>query len=133
MKNRVLLVEDSITFARMLIDRIERDLNTGVSWFATFDDANRELSVRADQYFIALLDYNLPDSSKGEIIDMCISYGIPSVVMTADLKDDIQEFVWTKNVVDYVLKEGVHTLDYLVSLVSRIQMNPSVSVLVVDD
>lgn len=133
MKNRVLLVEDSITFARMLTDRIERELAVGVSWFATFDDTNRDLSTRADQYFIALLDYNLPDSSKGEAIDLCISYGIPAVVMTADLKDDIQEFVWTKNVVDYVLKEGVHTLDYLISLVSRIRNNPSTAILVVDD
>lgn len=133
MKNRVLLVEDSITFARMIVDRVERELAVGVSWFATFDDTNKELASRADQYFIALLDYNLPDSSKGEVIDLCISYGIPSVVVTADLKDDIQEFVWTKNVVDYVLKEGVHTIDYLMSLVLRIRTNPSIGILVVDD
>jgi len=133
MGKKVLLVEDSKTYAKALIDKINDELGVDVLWLTNLSDAQQTLRDKSDAFFIALLDYNLPDSRKGEIIDLCIQYNIPSVVMTGQLSDDIQEFVWTKTVVDYVIKEGPHTVEYLIRIVDRIQKNPSVKILVADD
>lgn len=133
MREKVLLVEDSSTYTKALLDKIGDELKTDVTTFSTLSDTKNDLAEHAEDYFIALLDFNLPDSSKGEIIDLCLRYNIPSVVMTAFINDEIQEYVWTKNVVDYVLKEGAHTIDYIITLVARIQKNPSITILVVDD
>ncbi|MGL4369080.1 MAG: diguanylate cyclase [Spirochaetota bacterium] len=133
MEKSVLLVEDSKTYAQALIDKIRDETGFDTVCFQTLAAAQQDLALNKARYFIALLDFNLPDSHNGDLIDLCIRAGIPAVVMTGDLSDDIQELVWTKNVVDYIIKEGPHTLEYLARTVARIARNPEISILIADD
>ncbi|MBU0673389.1 MAG: diguanylate cyclase [Proteobacteria bacterium] len=130
--DKILVVEDSRLFSSIIKKQIETETGFEVTVAETLAEA--ETILRGDtNYFMSLLDLNLPDAPRGEIVDLVLSHHVPVGVVTGDLSDDARERIWAKNVVDYVLKEGPHSVDYLVSLVQRIYRNRSIKVLVVDD
>ncbi len=132
---KVLIVEDSKVFARLLIRKIEDELFFDACWASNFEEARYLLEENPDKntFFVALLDLHLPDAADGRIVDYVISRGIPSIVFTGDVESEVRDRVWAKKVVDYVSKESPDSLDYLVSLVRRISLNKFVDILVVDD
>ncbi len=133
--DKVLIVEDSKVFARLLIRKIEDELFFDTCWASNFEEARYLLEDNPDHhtYFVALLDLHLPDAADGLIVDYVISKGIPAIVFTGDLESDIRDRIWAKKVVDYVSKESPDSLDYLASLVRRISRNKFVHILVADD
>ncbi|MHC1713647.1 MAG: diguanylate cyclase [Solidesulfovibrio sp.] len=132
---KVLIVEDSKVFARILIRKIEDELFFDACWASNFEEARYLLEENPDNntYFVALLDLHLPDADDGRIVDYVISKGIPSIVFTGDVESEVRERIWAKKVVDYVSKESPDSLDYLCSMVRRIALNKFVNILVVDD
>ncbi len=129
----VLIVEDSRLFSNMLARRIRGDLHLPVRVAQSFEETRQLLARGQHDFFIALCDLNLPDAQEGEVLDFVVEHQIPSVIFTAEFSDAVQELAQKKQVVDYVFKEGPHSVDYLVSLVERIQRNAVTEVLVVDD
>jgi diguanylate cyclase (GGDEF)-like protein len=132
---KVLIVEDSKVFARILIRKIEDELFFDACWASNFEEARYLLEENPDghKFFVALLDLHLPDAADGRIVDYVISKGIPAIVFTGDVETEVRDRIWAKKVVDYVSKESPDSLDYLVSLVRRISLNKFVNILVVDD
>ncbi|MEA4858239.1 diguanylate cyclase [Solidesulfovibrio sp.] len=132
---KVLIVEDSKVFARLLIRKIEDELFFDACWASNFEEARYLVEENPDNnsYFVALLDLHLPDAADGRIVDYVISKGIPSIVFTGDVETEVRDRIWAKKVVDYVSKESPDSLDYLVSLVRRISLNKFVNILVADD
>lgn len=132
---KVLIVEDSKVFARILIRKIEDELFFDTCWASNFEEARYLIEENPDghNYFVALLDLHLPDAADGRIVDYVIAKGIPSIVFTGDVQSEVRDRIWSKKVVDYVAKESPDSLDYLCSLVRRISLNKFVNVLVVDD
>jgi len=130
--DKILLVEDSKSFAMLIINSIKTEINCEVYWAASYSEAKDLVECEGD-FFIGLLDLTLPDSSKGEILDLTLTANIPSIVFTGNFNEEMRKMCWEKMVIDYVLKEGPRNLDYIVSLIKRIQSNREVSVLVVDD
>ena len=87
----------------------------------------------ADQdYSVALLDLNLPDAPKGEIVDL-VAKEIPSIVFTATYDDKVRSEVMEKGVVDYFIKESIEDFKKVVDEVNRFVKNKERTVLVVDD
>ena len=130
--SRILIVEDSETIASLLKNQMKGDLGLESDVAGTYAEAVQFLENGSD-YLVALLDLNLPDAEPGAIVDVVVSKNIPAIVFTGEISDDIQDFCWSKRVVDYVLKEGIQNVGYLSDIVRRLQKNPSVKVLVVDD
>ncbi|KHK01991.1 diguanylate cyclase [Desulfovibrio sp. TomC] len=132
---KVLIVEDSKVFARILIRKIEDELFFDACWASNFEEARYLIEENPDNhnYFVALLDLHLPDAADGRIVDYVIQKGIPSIVFTGDVQSEVRDRIWSKKVVDYVSKESPDSLDYLCSLVRRISLNKFIQVLVVDD
>ncbi len=130
---QVLVVEDSRLFGSVLKRRIESELGFQVHWVTTYREAEDFLLGDTTGLLLALLDLNLPDAPMGEIVEMVISRGIPSIVFTGTMTKGMRETIWSYKVIDYVLKESSYNIDYLVSLVRRIHANREIKVLVVDD
>jgi len=130
---KVLVVEDSKTLASMLRDRITSELSLEVSVASTYKEAVRLLDEGAETFDIALIDLKLPDAMNGEILDVVLMYQIPTVVFTSTFSEEMRTLVLSKNVVDYVLKEHLHDLDYVMDLIRRVLRNPDTKILVVDD
>lgn len=129
----VLVVEDSRTFAGLLRKRIEQDLGFDVTWAPSRRAAEDILARRPGEFFMALLDVNLPDAPGGEIVDTVLSLGIPALVFTGEMGDSLREGMWAKRIVDYVHKDRPESVDYVVGVVRRIHRNAGIKVLVVDD
>ena len=132
---KVLIVEDSKVFARILIRKIEDELFFDTCWASNFEEARYLLDENPDHdtYFCALLDLHLPDAEDGSIVDYVVGKGIPSIVFTGDVENDLRDRIWAKKVVDYVSKESPDSLDYLCGLIRRISRNKDIHILVVDD
>lgn len=129
----VLLVEDSKFIGELIKKEITKGLGFKVDWAVTYQEAQALLHRAEADYFIALLDLNLPDAPDGQVVDLVLSKDIPSIVFTADFNNTIREHIWSKKIIDYVLKESAQDVSYIVSLIRRIHLNRSIKVLVVDD
>jgi diguanylate cyclase (GGDEF)-like protein len=130
---QLLIVEDSKLFGSILKNEIEEELPIKVNWAKDYAEAEKLLAQTDVHYFLSLLDLNLPDAPNGEVVDLVLSKNIPVIVFTSDLNNEARESIWAKNVVDYILKEGTQSIDYIVSLTHRIHKNKDIKVLVVDD
>jgi diguanylate cyclase (GGDEF)-like protein len=130
---KLLLVEDMKFFNSLVEKHVRRNLDIEVVSCTNYAEALSVLKNGFDDYFLAILDLNLPDAPDGEIVDLVIGYGIPSVVFSAQFSEDTRDQILSKDVIDYVVKQNPSSLDYLVSLISRLYFNANIKVLVVDD
>ncbi|ACL05447.1 response regulator receiver modulated diguanylate cyclase [Desulfatibacillum aliphaticivorans] len=130
---KVLLVEDSPLFGDTVKAAIEDEFECQVMWAQTMADAQALLEKHNGDFCVSVLDYNLPDASDGEILDCVLAWNIPSIVFSGIFEDDARDFIWSKRVVDYVLKGGPESIEYLISLIRHIFHARETKVLVVDD
>ena len=130
---KILLVEDNLLVAKLLAKKLETLPDFQATLAQTLEQAKQILDGEGpDTFFLALLDLVLPDSPEGEVVDV-IAPLVPSVVITNKLNEDIQEYLEAKNIIDYVIKRGPSTMDYVAELVERLYKNQYIKILVVDD
>ncbi len=129
---KVLIVEDSRSISLFLRGKIESELLLETRAAFTFEEA-RSILDRESDFFVAILDLNLPDAPDGEIVDFVLSKQIPSIILTATLDDEVRERILSRNVVDYVVKQSIWSVEYVTRIIQRIYCNQSIKVLVVDD
>ena len=84
-------------------------------------------------FFVATIDYALPDANDGEAIPYILSHKIPSVVMTGKMDEETRQKIWSKAVIDYIPKENSHAFIYLKRILAWQLTNHTSGVLVVDD
>ncbi len=129
---RVLIIEDSVAIAKIQkhickLCGFEADIAISLQ-------EARQLYEKADiPYFVAIVDYALPDANNGEAIDFTIEKHIPSIVMTGMLSNEIRDDILKRPVVDYIPKENRQVYDYLKHLLTQLPENQHIKVLVVDD
>jgi diguanylate cyclase (GGDEF)-like protein len=130
---QILLVEDSLMFGKLTKSKIEKAFDAQVYWARNMAEALRLLELAQNSFSLALLDLNLPDAQHGEIVDIVVGRGITSIVFTANAENSVREFVWSKKVADYIIKEDPNSIEYLLSAMRQLQKNRDSLVLVVDD
>jgi diguanylate cyclase (GGDEF)-like protein len=131
-EQRILVVEDNKAVARLISSRVTQELDFITKVAHSYEEA-RGILDENDAFFLAILDLNLPDAPDGEIVDLVLSREIPSIVLTGTLDDDVRKRILSKNVVDYIVKEGMHAIDYVIHLIKRLRNNRKIKALVVDD
>lgn len=132
MSNSVLIIEDSKLVGNTLADRI-RTATGFTPLLADSLAAAKEHLAGPASFRAIVLDLNLPDGSGDIILDMLANKSIPVVVFTGNITESTRRRIWAKGIADYVTKEGVGSVDYVVSIVRRLCRNPSVKVLVTED
>jgi diguanylate cyclase (GGDEF)-like protein len=130
---KVLVVEDSRLFGSVLKKEIESATDFLVDWLQTYVETETIIKQGESDYFAALLDLNLPDAPNGEIVDLLLDFDIPIIVFTGDLSDAAREYIWSKRVAEYVLKEDKQSIEYLIYLLKRLRRNIAIKILIVDD
>jgi len=128
----ILIVEDSTSISGFLCRQIEETLRFHPVPAYTLAQA-REVLDEGGDFFVAVLDLNLPDAPNGEIVDLVLERKIPAIILTGTFDEDLRETILAKNVVDYVLKDNPRSLDHIKYLIQRIFRNQEISVLLVDD
>ena len=132
-QNKILLVEDSDVIGTTIKHTLEKNLEFGVYWAKSHEETIMLLNEHFD-FFLAIVDYNLPDAPDGEAIDTVLTKQISTIIFTANFSSKVREQIWEKDVsvIDYVLKDSVHSARYLYDLVKRISQNQYIKVLIVE-
>ena len=131
-KEKILIVEDNKALSKLIIKKMQSSLDFDVVSAYTYEEA-RALVEEDDDYFVALLDLNLPDAPDGEVVDMILSHKIPSIVLTGSMDKEVREAILKKEVIDYVFKGNIDDVNYIFALIERLHKNRGIKVLVVDD
>ena len=129
--NRILIVEDNKTLAKLLAKKIKSALDFEVDIAYQLSEAKLFLSKY--KYFVTLLDINLPDAPNGEIVDYVLSKGQHAIVLSGNIDKEFRKRMLAKNIIDYVNKGGVGDINYTLNIIRRLQKNQEHKVLVVDD
>lgn len=132
MQQKVLVIEDSSTSLALLRKLVEQAGLKPV--IATTLAEARHIFLHSDpeDYLCAIVDYHLPDAPNGEAIDYAIDSFIPTIVSTGNVDAVTRSVVLAKDVVDYIPKENAQVFDYLMRLLSRLEKNKGIGVIVAD-
>jgi len=128
---RILIVEDNKTLAKLISKKISESLEFEVDVAYTLHEA--KLFIRMHKYFVTLLDLNLPDAPDGEVVDYVLSHDNQVIVLSGNIDKDFRKKMLKKNIIDYVNKGGVNDINYIIHTIDRLQKNQKHKVLVVDD
>ena len=131
-KNKILIVEDNKALAKLIAKKMEDNVEMDIDIAHTMAEAQAFLNNSKD-YFIALLDLNLPDAPNGEIVDYVISKGLPSIVLTGSIDDATRESFVHKDIVDYVYKGNMDDINYIFKTITRLSNNRQYKAMVVED
>jgi diguanylate cyclase (GGDEF)-like protein len=130
---KLLIVEDNRISGTLISAKVSSVLDFSIHWARSLAEAMTLLDEHNNDFFAALLDYVLPDAPEGEVIDVVVARGIPSIVFTATVTEKVRKKLWQMNIVDYVIKDDTQSIEYLTFLLSRLEKNLDVKVLIVDD
>jgi CheY-like chemotaxis protein len=131
-KPLILVAEDSRSTSAELVQAIGGELGLRVELVETYADAEAFVDARAGEIFLAILDLYLPGSKAFEIVDLCHSKNVPSIVFTSDFSDGTRQRMLSRDIVDYVVKD-VHAVRNIIGYIQRLLRNRDIRVLVVED
>ena len=129
----VLLIEDQRSLSVMLASMLRTTWGCEVIMAASLAEARQALEANGTRFIAAVCDLNLPDAPYGECIDLVNQYHIPVIALTATITESVRKLASQGAIVDYVLKKGVVSYEYVVQLIGRLNRNASIKVLVADD
>ena len=133
-RSRILIIEDNRIAGVLLKSTLSKALSYNIDWVETLAEAKEILLKQHHMYKLALVDFVLPDAPNGEAIDETVSYDMPTIVFTGkELDADVRMSLWRKNIVDYVIKDDPNSIDYIKQVILRLEANPSIKIVVVDD
>ena len=131
---KILLVEDTRSFAAMVAAQLEQQLNAQVTVCMTKAEAVKELTENRADYFLAILDLFLPDAEKSQVVDLTEDFAIPAIIFTGDMHSSLREDLLSyPRVADYVIKNRPNAMEYVSETVRRLNANQFVHAIVVDD
>ncbi len=131
MDKKLLIIEDSKPIAKIhwhIARRIGLDATVAYSYAQTTQILEAE-----QDFFCAVVDYNLPDACNGEAIDYVVEAGIPVIVMTGMTNNEVRDAILRRSVIDYIPKGNKQAYQYLQQLLTQLLRNENIKVLVVDD
>jgi diguanylate cyclase (GGDEF)-like protein len=133
MSYKILIIEDSVSIINTLKNFIQNELNVQIFVAKSMKESATLLLEQKGKFDIVLADLGLPDAPNGEVVEFIAKFSLPTVILTGTNNDDIETKFRNKNIVDYVIKDGISALSYTSSIVKRILNNSKIKVLVVDD
>ncbi|ARC92976.1 diguanylate cyclase [Vibrio coralliilyticus] len=131
MNHKVLVVEDSRAYRNYLTQQLTT-IGCDVVGCESYAETQKALDEHHNFHF-AVLDYCLPDAQDGEVIDLVLDNKQKVIVLTATFSDQIRERFIAKGVMDYLLKDSMASVSYLLPLATRLMNNVNHHALVVDD
>ena len=130
-KQKILIVEDSKPILQIHTHLVKK---------AGFEPITAEtlsevhaLKDQLPEFFLAIIDYSLPDAPNGEAISYLLENKVPGIVMTGMLDDNTRNNILRQPVIDYITKESKQAYTYLHHLIEKLKTNNEVKVLIVDD
>ncbi len=130
--NRLLIVEDSRAMMRAVEAVLKDALEYPVDCAASMAEAKILLDSNPGAYVAAVLDLHLPDADNGEMVDLGLSRGIPVIVLTGDIDEQLRSIVSARPIIDYVVKQNANSLHVVSQDIVRLLRNPERKVMIVE-
>ena len=130
---KILVVESSKLITQHLKKEIEANLAFEVLLSHTFADGKQWIDTEKEPFFAAILGLRLPGAMDGEMVDYARMHHIPTIVFTGTDSAETRKKILAKQVVDYVLKDSLISIQQVVQQIDRLQKNASHKILVVDN
>ncbi|MBF0380449.1 MAG: response regulator [Magnetococcales bacterium] len=128
----IVIVEDSKSFGSLLQRTIADSLEQEIVWVKNYFDAAKLLK-RGERFSLAILDLILPDATNGEVVDLFLEHGTPTVVMSGRYSSSLRDRLFAKGILDYFIKDNIQVIDAIIYFINRFRGNKRINVLVVDD
>ena len=129
---KILIVEDNKALSKLIGKKITQNSEFDVDRAHSLKEAQAFIAKNKN-YFLALLDLNLPDAPDGEVVDYALSKKIPSIVLTANVDEKTRKKILAKDVIDYVFKGNMDDVNYIFTLINRLSKNRKYKVMIVED
>ncbi len=129
--NAVLVIDGSRIFRNYLNTQLS-ELGFEVSLAKDLSQTQEILTQRTDFAFVVSC-YHLIDAAGGEVIDLLLEKDLKVVVLTAEFEQDTRQEFLKKGVMDYILKDSLSSVQYVIPFAKRIKNNQHHHALVVDD
>lgn len=130
---KILVVEDSKLSLKILVNTISVESLFEPVYACSYEQALAVYEQNKDDIFAALVDYHLPDSNSGELVDFLLGQNVSTIVLTGSFDEGLRKSLLNKGIVDYIIKEGKFSYQYAVKLLNRIWKNQDIHALVVED
>ena len=131
---RILVVDDNKALAKLIVMQMEKTIDEMTIDVAySFAEAQMLINEHDKDYFMTILDLNLPDAPNGEIVDYALSKGLSAIVLTGSIDDETRQNFINKDIVDYVYKGNMDDINYIFQMINRLSKNRQYKVLVVED
>lgn len=131
MADRILVVQDNRDLADLIAQKIGDLIECEVD--IAFNLLETKLFTKKYKYFAAVIDVKLSDASNGEIVPFMQEKDIASIIFSTHMTKEQKEHLFQKKVIDFIKYESEEDINYVISMIQRIQKNRSHKVLVVDD
>ncbi len=131
--NSIIIVEKNRETAKIFASRIESELGLLAKNITSLHDVKNLIKDQTHDFFIAIIDMSVPSLELEEIIDCISAKDLSSIVITGEFNEKMSEWMLSKNIVDYVVKEESPDFNYILRTVHRVYKNQFIKVLVVDD
>lgn len=127
----ILAIDDSKSIIEYLRYKVE-----GIGKFKYFAASSFEKAKQlldSNEFFAAIVDLQLPDANEAEALELTLQKGIPSIVLTGTMNNELRDKIVSKPIVDYIQKDGPGDMEYAVNLLQKLDYFRDQKVLVVDD
>lgn len=131
-KKRVLIVDDSATIGMVVKSAITSICDMQIDLARSLASCNQLLAENGELYQVAVVDLSLPDAKDGEAVDMVLSHGVATIVLTGSLDNETHERISAKPIVDYVTKQSPGSISIVQKSVAHTLRNMKSKVLVVE-
>lgn len=129
---RILVVDDSPTVGMVVKNAISNVVDFPVDLARSLLACKQLIAENTDKYLIAVVDLSLPDAKEGEAVDMVLSHGIATIVLTGSLDTETHDRISAKPIVDYVTKQSPGSIAIVQKSVQHTLRNMRCKVLVVE-
>lgn len=130
---KIIVVEDNRAINEMMSSSLRQELGLDVISAFTMAEAKDIVEKAPKSFFLSILDLNLPDAHHGEIVDYMMEKNIPSIVLTGNQNEDLQQEFLNKGIIEFAHKGNPNDINYVIELARRLLENFNRKVLVVDD
>lgn len=128
---KVLLIEDNRALSEMGKAVLEENCDCEVIVADSRKKTQELLAKKNHNFSSAIVDLNLPDAHTGEVLPDVLAAKVPAIVLTGAYGEGLRKQMLEFGVVDYVVKSGMSSYQYVSDLITRIQSNKSTTALIV--
>lgn len=129
---RILVVDDSATICMVVKNAINSVIDYPVDSARSLEACKVLLAEHRKHYQLAVVDLSLPDAKDGEAVDLVLSFGIATIVLTGSLDSDTHARISAKPIVDYVTKQSPGSIAIVQKSVAHTLRNMKSKVLIVE-